>query len=150
MLRVVAVLLAVVCSLWLYETVDAASSCITREQAITLIAHKADVENPVGLSKWVMWAIGDRESGLEMCWPNGRVKISPTGDHSLFQLNGGNAIYRNCRYNKFCNDMSRIDDPGVQIDIMQEYWRQHHDLCPWNPRGSYNPGCGYKGPYTGE
>ena len=45
--------------------------CLTREQAITLIAHKTDVERGgQSVSKWRIWQIADRESGLNHCWPN--------------------------------------------------------------------------------
>lgn len=127
------------------------AQCLTRDQAITLIAHKADIENPGVLRKEVIWAISDRESGLQNCWPNGSIKVSPTGDRGLLQMNQA-GVYRNCRINRYCNDLSKISDPYVQVDIILEYYRIFRDLCPWNvqsgARGfvNYNPGCGYQGP----
>lgn len=119
--------------------------CLTREQAITLIAHKTDVERPGLVSKWRMWAIAERESGLNHCWTNGRVKVSPTNDHGLLQFNPW-GVWRNCLVNRFCDRPDLIDDPELQIDVMLNYYEVYGDLCPWNPdpRGNYMPGCGYK------
>jgi len=120
--------------------------CLTREQAITLIAHKTDVERGgQSVSKWRIWQIADRESGLNHCWPNGTIKISHTNDHGLLQLNPG-GVWTNCRVNRWCNRPDLIDDPEYQIDVMLNYYDMYGDLCPWNPdpRGNYMPGCGYK------
>lgn len=76
--------------------------CLTREQAISLIAHKADVERGGrSASKWRIWQIADRESGLNHCWPNGRVKVSPTNDHGLLQLSPW-GVWTNCQVNPWC------------------------------------------------
>ena len=121
-------------------------ACLTREEAISLIAHKADVEYGGALSKWRIWAIADRESGLYHCWPNGRVKISPTGDHGLIQLHPA-GVFANCDINPYCREPDLIDDPAVQVDVMINYYRRYGDLCPWNPdqvHPNYMPGCGYR------
>lgn len=124
----------------------ASSYCMTRDEAITVIAHKADVEyGGRSASKWRIWQIADRESGLSSCWPNGSIKISYTNDHSLLQLNPG-GVWRNCGVNPYCNRPDLIDDPYLQIDVMLNYYLVYGDLCPWNPdpRGNYMPGCGYR------
>ena len=63
-----------------------------------MIAHKTDVERPGLLSKWRIWEIADRESGLQHC-VNGRVKVSPTGDHGLLQFNP-RGVWGNCSVNR--------------------------------------------------
>lgn len=121
--------------------------CLTREQAISLIAHKADVERGGhSVSKWRLWEIADRESGLNHCWPNGRVKVSATGDHGLIQMNPW-GVWTNCLVNPWCRRPDLIDDPEYQLDVMFNYYDLYGDLCPWNPdqvHPNYMPGCGYR------
>ena len=121
---------------------DAQGECLTREQAISLIAHKVDVEHGGRLDKTLIWQIADRESGLRHCDEKGNVKVSPTADHGLLQLNE-NGVYGNCNVNPYCREPKMIDDPYVQIDIILNYFDLYGDLCPWNPNGNYMPGCGY-------
>lgn len=116
--------------------------CLTRQQAIQLIAHLSDVVHPNTLAKEIIWQIGDRESGLTMCGNDGKVKISRTNDHGLIQMNP-QGVWKNCRLNFLCKNARMIDDPQAQLEVMFNYYRVYHDLCPWNPRGSYMPGCGY-------
>ena len=117
--------------------------CLSRDEAITLIAHKTEVERPGIVSKWRIWQIAERESGLQHCDITGRVKISPTRDHGLLQLNE-RGVWRNCSLNPYCDAPSMIDDPAAQVDVMLAYAARYGDLCPWNPGGDYRPGCGYK------
>ena len=121
-----------------------ADDCLTRDEAITLISHKSDVEhhNP----PWVkarIWAIADRESGLTMCDRAGRVKVSSTGDRGLLQYNPA-GVYRNCKVNPHCYEPALIGDPAAQVDVMLNYFDKYGDFCPWNPSGNYAPGCGYR------
>lgn len=133
----------------LAQTVQAAEptresgTCLTREQAITLIAHKADIERPGIVSKWRVWAIADRESGLSHCDERGRVKVSRTADHGLLQLNE-RGVWLACDLNPHCREPWMIDDAAAQVDVMIAYAAKYGDLCPWNPDGDYRPGCGYK------
>lgn len=122
---------------------QADGGCLTREQAITLIAHKTDVERPGLVSKWRIWAIADRESGLTMC-VNGWVKVSPTGDVGLLQMHRVGGVWSNCLVNRWCHRPDLISDPEYQIDVMLNYAERYGDLCPWNPNGDYLPGCGYR------
>ena len=138
-----ALLLALVGVSGQWSVAKADGVCLTRDEAITVVAHKADVEHGGRVNKWRVWAIMDRESGGWHCWPNGRVKVSATADHGLLQLNP-NGVFRNCRVNPYCNVPSMIDDPGLQVDIMLNYYELYGDLCPWNPAGNYMPGCGYR------
>ena len=120
--------------------------CLTRGEAIILIAHKADVEHGGRVSKWRIWEIAERESGLLHCWPSGGVKVSPTADHGLLQLNPA-GVWRNCRVNRHCHEPWLIDDPEAQVDVMMNYYEIYGDLCPWNPdqiHPDYLPGCGYR------
>jgi hypothetical protein len=130
-------------TLTIAQLASADGTCLTRDEAITLIAHKADIEHHE--PAWVkarIWAIADRESGLTMCDERGRVKVSPTGDYGLLQMNP-DGIYRNCKVNPHCKEPSLIDDPSVQVDVLLDYYDVFGDLCPWNPDGAYMPGCGY-------
>lgn len=122
--------------------VQASGVCITRDEAINVIAHKADVEHGGRLSKWRIWQIAERESGLEHCVA-GRVKIGVTGDVGLLQFNP-HGVWRNCQVNRYCNAPWMINDPLAQIDVMLNYFDRYGDLCPWNPAGNYMPGCGYR------
>lgn len=119
------------------------ASCLSREAAITVIAHKADVEHAGRLSKWRIFEIAERESGLQHC-VNGSVKVSSTNDHGVLQVNPA-GVWRNCAINRYCNEPWMINDFGAQVDLILNYFDRYHDLCPWNPdpRGNYNPGCGY-------
>lgn len=117
--------------------------CPTRDELITIIAHKADVERGGrSASKWRIWQIAERESGLNHCWPNGTVKVSVTNDRGGLQLNPG-GVFLNCAVNPYCNRPDMIDDVFLQVDIMLNYFDRYGDLCPWNPTGNYMPGCGY-------
>lgn len=118
-------------------------TCLTREQAITLIAHKADVEYGGRVSKWRVWQIAERESGLQHCDITGRVRVSATGDHGLLQLNPL-GVWANCLVNRYCRAPWMMDDPAAQVDVMLAYAARYGDLCPWNPDGDYLPGCGYR------
>lgn len=146
-MRWIVLVVALLITALLYVTLAqlaAADDCLTREEAITLISHKSDVEhhNP----PWVkarIWAIADRESGLTMCDRAGRVKISPTGDFGLLQYNGG-GVWRNCLVNPHCHEPALIGDPGAQVDVMLAYFDRYGDFCPWNPAANYAPGCGYR------
>ena len=118
--------------------------CLSREEAITLIAHKADIEHHE--PPWVkarIWAIADRESGMQHCWPNGRVKVSSTEDYGLLQFNG-RGVWCNCLVNPHCHEPALIGDPAAQVDVMLNYFDKYGDFCPWNPSGNYAPGCGYR------
>lgn len=117
--------------------------CLTREQAISLVAYKTDVERPGIVSKWRIWQIMDRESGGWHCGVNGRVKVSRTNDHGLLQMNA-RGVWNNCLVNRWCHRPDLIDDPEYQIDVMINYKELYGDLCPWNPMGNYMPGCGYR------
>ena len=119
-----------------------AQGCMTRDEAITVIAHKVDVEHGGRLDKTLIWQIADRESGLRHCDEAGNVKVSPTADHGLLQLNE-NGVWLNCRVNPHCQRPKLIDDPYLQIDVMLNYADMYGDLCPWNPGANYMPGCGY-------
>ena len=121
--------------------------CPSREDIITIVAHKADVQYSGVLSKEVIWRIGERESGLRHCNLFGFVKISPTNDHGTFQLNPA-GVWRNCRVNQYCDQPGMIDDVEAQVDLIINYYRTYRDLCPWNPNHTnpnYMPGCGYQG-----
>jgi len=137
-----AVILAAVVALVWATRAEADGVCLTREQAITLIAHKVDVEHGGRLDKSLIWAIADRESGLLNCDPRGNVKVSPTNDHGLLQLNPG-GVFANCTVNPYCRRLDLIGDPYLQVDVMLTYADVYGDLCPWNPAGDYLPGCGY-------
>lgn len=139
---VVVIILATVALLMSGARAEAQGKCLTREEAITLIAYKADVERAGRIDKTLVWAIADRESGLQMCDPRGRVKVSPTNDHSLLQMNPGGP-WSNCSLNPYCRRLDLISDPYLQIDVMFNYAEVYGDLCPWNPAGNYLPGCGY-------
>lgn len=141
-MRYVVVILVAVAALWSASTAGAQGTCLTREQAITVIAHKADVERAGRIDKTLVWAIADRESGLLGCDSRGAVKVSPTNDHGLLQLNPG-GVWRNCRVNPYCNRLDLIGDPYLQIDVMFNYAEVYGDLCPWDPAGNYLPECGY-------
>ncbi len=119
-----------------------ADGCLTREQAISLIAHKADVEYGVPWVKATILDIAERESRLTHCDAWGNVRVSPTNDHGLLQLNPA-GVWRNCAVNPHCGRWWMIDDAAAQVDVMLRYYRLYGDLCPWNPRGNYLPGCGY-------
>lgn len=121
---------------------NADTYCPTREDAIVIIAHKADVERGGRVDKRRVWAIADRESGLDHC-RDGRLKVGVTGDYGLFQFNPW-GVWRNCQVNVYCNDLSMIADPYVQVDVILNYYERYGDFCPWNPAGNYLPGCGYK------
>lgn len=138
----IAAMVTVTLALLLCAASVEAQGCITRDEAITVIAHKVDVEHGGRLDKTLIWQIADRESGLRHCDAAGRVKVSPTGDHGLLQLNE-RGVWRNCRVNPFCDRPDLINDPYLQIDVMLNYADVYGDLCPWNPAGSYLPGCGY-------
>lgn len=136
-----------VVALAMAQTASAGGNCLTGDEAIVLISHKSDVEhgNPPRV-KERLWQIADRESGLLHCWANGFVKVSPTADHGLFQLNE-RGVWRNCSLNPYCGDDSMLDDPGAQVDLVLNYYDRYGDLCPWNPAVdpvNYNPGCGYR------
>lgn len=136
-------LLALLIALTLAQLASA-DGCLTREEAITLIAHKADVEHHE--PAWVkarIWAIADRESGLTMCDKWGRVKVSSTNDYGLLQFNG-RGVWCNCLVNPHCHEPGLINDPGAQVDVMLAYFDRYGDFCPWNPAGNYAPGCGYR------
>ena len=119
-----------------------ADGCLMREQAISLIAHKADVEYGVPWVKATILDIAERESRLTHCDAWGNVRVSPTNDHGLLQLNPA-GVWRNCAVNPHCGRWWMIDDAAAQVDVMLRYYRLYGDLCPWNPRGNYLPGCGY-------
>lgn len=111
--------------------------CLTREEAITVIAHKADVEYGGRVDKWRVWAIADRESGLLHCWSNGRVKVSPTNDVGLLQFHArrwpeDNGVWHNCQVNRYCHDESKMEDPFIQIDVMMTYYDRYRNFDPWN------------------
>lgn len=121
-----------------------ADGCLTRDEAITLISHKADIEHHE--PAWVkarIWAIADRESGMQHCWPSGRVKVSATNDYGLLQFNGA-GVWRNCAVNPHCKEPGMINDVAAQVDVMLNYFDRYGDFCPWNPLGNYAPGCGYR------
>jgi hypothetical protein len=142
LLAIVTVILVVASALPTFA--DAGANCPTREQMIGAIAHKADVERGGrSASKWIIWQIGERESGLSHCWGNGLVKVSPTNDYGVLQLNPG-GVARNCAVNPRCRDLSALTDPLLQVDILLNYFDLYGDLCPWNPAGDYMPGCGYR------
>ena len=122
--------------------VQAQGVCLTRDEAIVVIAHKVDVEHGGRLDKALIWQIAERESGLSHCDKRGRVKVSPTGDRGLLQFNPA-GVFGNCLVNRWCRVPSMIDDPYLQIDVMLNYADVYGDLCPWNPAGNYLPGCGY-------
>ena len=131
-------------TLTIAQLASADGTCLTRDEAITLIAHKADIEHHE--PAWVkarIWAIADRESGLTMCDERGRVKVSGTGDFGLLQLNP-RGVWLNCAVNPHCHEPALIGDPGVQVEVMLHYYDKYGDLCPWNPAGNYAPGCGYR------
>lgn len=140
-MRYVVVILAAVVMLLSVASAEA-QGCITRDEAITVIAHKADVEHGGRVDKALVWAIADRESGLRHCDEKGNVKVSPTADHGLLQLNE-RGVWRNCRVNPHCQRPDLINDPYLQIDVMLNYADVYGDLCPWNPGSNYMPGCGY-------
>lgn len=120
-----------------------ATSCPTREEAVTVVSHKSDVEH--GEPAWLKYrilAIMERESGLQHCTTNGAVKVSATNDHGALQVNPA-GVWRNCAVNPWCSDPAMLDDFGAQVDLILTYYDRYHDLCPWNPAGRYNPGCGY-------
>jgi hypothetical protein len=121
-----------------------ADGCLTRDEAITLIAHKTYAAGVPAL-KWRIWAIADRESGMQHCGGNGRTKMSVTNDHGLLQLNE-RGVWLNCAVNPRCKEPGAIDDAEYQVDVMISYYRKYGDLCPWNPdpAGNYAPGCGYR------
>jgi phosphate-selective porin len=75
MLRYVAVILAVVALLAFAASADAQGGCLTRDEAIVVIAHKVDVEHGGRLDKALVWQIAERESGLSHCDKRGRVKV---------------------------------------------------------------------------
>jgi hypothetical protein len=141
-MRYLVLVLVAVALLALAPRADAQGVCLTREQAITVIAYKADVEHGGRVDKSLIWAIADRESGLLGCDARGAVKVSPTNDHGLLQLNPG-GVWRNCAVNPYCHRLDLIGDPYLQIDVMLNYAELYGDLCPWNPAGNYLPGCGY-------
>ena len=123
-----------------------ADGCLTRDEAITLISHKADIEHHE--PAWVkarIWQIAERESGLQHCWPGGRVKVSATNDYGLLQFNDF-GVWRNCAVNPHCKEPGMINDVAAQVDVMLNYFDRYGDLCPWNPDpvGNYAPGCGYR------
>lgn len=121
-----------------------ADGCLTRDEAITLISHKADIEHHEPPTvKARIWAIADRESGMQHCWPNGRIKVSGTNDRGLLQLNPA-GVFRNCAVNPHCREPGAIDDAAVQVEVLLHYYDLYGDLCPWNPLGDYAPGCGYR------
>lgn len=139
-----AVVLIIALALWADEARAAGVYCPTREEMIVIVAHKADVERGGrSASKWIIWQIGERESGLSHCWGNGLVKVSPTNDYGVLQLNPG-GVARNCAVNPRCRDLSALTDPLLQVDILLNYFDLYGDLCPWNPAGDYMPGCGYR------
>ena len=141
-MRYEAILLAALLLLLAVRRADAQGECLTREQAISLIAHKADVEHGGRVDKALVWAIADRESGLRHCDGQGRVKVSATGDHGLLQLNE-RGVFGNCLVNRWCRAPWMIDDAAAQVDVMLNYADVYGDLCPWNPASNYLPGCGY-------
>ena len=138
----IAAMVTVMLALLLGAASVEAQGCITRDEAITVIAHKVDVEHGGRLDKTLIWQIADRESGLRHCDAAGNVKVSPTADHGLLQLNE-NGVWLNCRVNPYCNRPDLINDPYLQIDVMLNYADVYGDLCPWNPGSNYMPGCGY-------
>ena len=119
-----------------------ADDCLTRDEAITLIAHKTLAAGVPAL-KWRIWAIADRESGMQHCAAGGWPEVSATNDRGLLQMNPW-GVWRNCRVNPHCREPGAIDDAGYQVDVMIEYYRVYGDLCPWNPAGDYMPGCEYR------
>ena len=139
-----AMLLAVmvVVGAWRAAPVQADGICLTRDEAITVVAHKADVEYGVPWVKATILDIAERESRLTHCDAWGNVRVSPTNDHGLLQLNPA-GVWRNCAVNPHCGRWWMIDDAAAQVDVMLRYYRLYGDLCPWNPRGNYLPGCGY-------
>ena len=156
-MKIVYALLAATCLLLgLAGTTKAAEperNCPSREDVIGMIAHKADVQYAgSGLSKWTVWHIAERESGLQHCDIWGYTKISPSDDHGLIQLNPL-GVYLNCSINLYCNRPDKLDDPEVQVDIIFNYWLKYGDLCPWNPdqiRPNYMPGWRVSRPVLGE
>lgn len=138
----IAAMVTVTLALLLCAASVEAQGCITRDEAITVIAHKVDVEHGGRLDKTLIWQIADRESGLRHCDEKGNVKVSPTADHGLLQLNE-NGVYGNCNVNPYCHRPDLINDPYLQIDVILNYADEYGDLCPWNPGGNYQPGCGY-------
>ena len=138
----IAAMVTVTLALLLCAASVEAQGCITRDEAITVIAHKVDVEHGGRLDKTLIWQIADRESGLRHCDEKGNVKVSPTADHGLLQLNPA-GVWRNCRVNPYCDRGDLINDPYLQIDVILNYADEYGDLCPWNPGANYMPGCGY-------
>ena len=138
----IAAMVTVMLALLLGAASVEAQGCMTRDEAITVIAHKADVEHGGRVDKALVWAIADRESGLRHCDGQGRVKVSATGDHGLLQLNE-RGVFGNCLVNRWCRAPWMIDDAAAQVDVMLNYAELYGDLCPWNPAGNYLPGCGY-------
>lgn len=131
-------------ALTLAQLAEASGNCLTRDEAITLIAHKSDIEH--GNPAWVkarIWQIAERESGMQHCWTNGTIKENATHDHGLLQLNE-RGVWRNCAVNPHCRRDWMIDDAAAQVDVMLNYLDKYGDLCPWNPAGDYAPGCGYR------
>ena len=128
----------------LAQEANAGPYCPTREEMITIVAHKADVEYGGRVPKWRVWQLLERESGLQHCWPNGTLKVSPTNDYGVAQMHT-RGVWLNCSINPYCNDWSKVSDPFAQIDVMMRYYDRYRDFCPWNPTpgGSCNPGCGY-------
>ena len=121
-----------------------ADGCLTRDEAITLIANRSDIEH--GNPAWVkarIWQIAERESGMQHCWTNGTIKENATHDHGLLQLNE-RGVWRNCAVNPHCGHDWMIDDAAAQVDVMLNYLDKYGDFCPWNPAGDYAPGCGYR------
>lgn len=121
--------------------------CPTRDEMITIVAHKTDVERQGRVNKWQVWYLLNRESGMQHCWPNGELKISVTNDHGVGQMHPA-GVWGNCLVNPYCRDWSKVKDPYVQVDVMLNYWERYHDWCPWNPAGDYLPGCGYNDVYS--
>ena len=118
--------------------------CPTREEMITIIAHKADVERGGRVPKWRVWEIFNRESGLQHCWPDGTIKIGVTDDYGVGQMNR-RGIWLDCSVNPHCRDWSMVYDAYAHVNLIMNYYDRYRDFCPWNPTpgGSCTPGCGY-------